>query len=178
MIWHKCTNAGCSRAGWCKRISYTSGDDTYRDFECGDYNGWPHYVRNKAREIYERDYNATEEFNQTEYEDNNRESGVREDDNADSGIRASSAEGYTTEADWFLQLLRGCIGRGSDPSFVSIDSEGTVNVYQGSDVLQNPTRDGVPLTGSVNPESFIGERFTEFLESCRDADNSTQNDIF
>lgn len=173
MVWNKCTNAGCSRAGWCKRISYTTGDDKYNDFECGDHNGWPYYVRNKAREIYERDYNATEEFNQTEHSNNNRESGVREDNNPDPGARASSEERYTIESDRVLQLLRGCIGRGSDPRFVSIGEDGQVNIYQGSDVLQDAARDGLSPTWAFDAESFVRQRLTNLFEVSRLTDDDT-----
>lgn len=175
MVWNKCTNSGCSRAGWCKRISYTTGDDKYNDFECGDYNGWPYYVRNKAREIYERDYNATEEFNQTEYTNNNRESGVREDNNPDIGTRTSSEERYTIESDRLLQLLRGCIGRGSDPRFVSIGEDGEVSIHQGSDVFQNPARDGLSPTWAFDAESNIRQQLTGLFEAVGHTNDDPQN---
>lgn len=56
-----CTNAiSCPRSGWCKRISYKKFTDEERKkatfFECSCENGWEYYVKNKVREIYEREH--------------------------------------------------------------------------------------------------------------------------
>lgn len=54
--------------------------------------GYTMYHKNKAREIYERDYpdgSRDDESEQEEYENNNRESGMREDDEADQGAPRS-----------------------------------------------------------------------------------------
>lgn len=53
-----CSNCNCVRAGWCKRVTYHFSADWYEEhvycFMCSDKNQWEHYIRNKAREIYER----------------------------------------------------------------------------------------------------------------------------
>lgn len=54
--------------------------------------GYTMYHKNKAREIYERDYpdgSRDDESEQEEHENNNRESGVWEDDEADQGAPRS-----------------------------------------------------------------------------------------
>lgn len=54
--------------------------------------GYTMYHKNKAREIYERDYpdgSRDDESEQEEHENNNRESGMREDDEADQGAPRS-----------------------------------------------------------------------------------------
>lgn len=54
-----CTNGGCPRASWCKRHTYNMGNKRgvmpLQSFNCNVENNWSKYVKNKAREIYERD---------------------------------------------------------------------------------------------------------------------------
>ena len=177
MAWRKCTNGSCSRAGWCKRISYSSGDDIYRDFECGTFNNWEHYVRNKAREIYEREnpQNAFDKSNETEYENNNRESGVWEDDDTDTGTGTSGGEGDTSVANRFLQLLSGCIRRSENQGLAAIGEDGEVHIYPGPYVFQDAPRDGVSSAGSVDSEPAIGATIERILETLGYPDNNAQD---
>lgn len=54
-----CINGGCPRASWCKRHTYNMGNKRGEmprtSYICSEANGWKNYVKNKAREIYERE---------------------------------------------------------------------------------------------------------------------------
>ena len=152
-MWYKCRNASCARAGWCKRISYTP--DNYRIdlFDCNDHNGWYMYVRNKAREIYERENN--ESFDQQEHENNNRESGVREDNSPDTRAGRHSNERDTTHENSVLQFFERSDRRGERTCHIEIDAahwEGVQIFFdvvrplpsrENTNVLQNSTLYGV-----------------------------------
>lgn len=121
-----CDNGGCPRACWCKRFTYKNkvpdelktrlGGYPVYDFD-GPNEGYSCYIRNKAREIYERDYNDTtfadEKSDEREYTDNNRESGMREDDDADIEAERSVSSGDSSAQDSLLQLHK-CSYRRSD----------------------------------------------------------------
>lgn len=72
--------------------------------------GYTRYHKNKAREIYERDYpdgSRDDESEQEEHENNNRESGVREDDEADQGApRSISPDDVAARVE---SLMQDCI---------------------------------------------------------------------
>lgn len=117
-----CRNGNCSRSGWCKRMTYPVPPDRDPErefFRCSPENNFKYYVRNKAREIYERDYPEkafkvnNDKLNRGEHSDNNRESGVWEDNEADTEIERDMPEGNPFGQDWVLQLQRSS-DRGSD----------------------------------------------------------------
>lgn len=110
-----CSNAACAYAGWCKRFTYkisypSSVDNGYpvKHFQCG-YGEM--YMKNKAREIYERDNpddDIYEQFERLQHEDNNRESRLREDDDSDQGVEEHIADwGGVSDPDSVLQLQCG-----------------------------------------------------------------------
>ena len=126
-----CTNGSCPKACWCKRFTYNMGERrgprdtyTYADFseKCNPTNEYQYYVRNKAREIYEREnINDTpddEEFDTEEYEDYNREPGVREDDQTYSRAKEILESRHESLKNCILQFLDICHRRGIDPSDV------------------------------------------------------------
>lgn len=116
MIYY-CTNNNCPRAGWCKRVSMlrSLSEDTkilehnkikYMDpgteYKC--------YVRNKAREIRERehinDILQDEESNRPEHEDSDREPWVWEDNRPNPFDDGGSQERHTLAENWFRELQR------------------------------------------------------------------------
>ena len=121
-----CDNGGCPRACWCKRFTYKNkvpdelktrlGGYPIYDFD-GPNQDYTCYVRNKAREIYERDYNDTtfadEKSDEREHTDNNREPGVREDDDSDIEAEGSVSSGDSSAQDSLLQFHK-CSYRRSD----------------------------------------------------------------
>ena len=121
-----CDNGGCPRACWCKRFTYKNkvpdelktrlGGYPVYDFD-GPNQDYACYVRNKAREIYERDYNDTtfadEKSDERKHTDNNRESGMREDDDPDIEAEGSVSSGDSSAQDSLLQLHK-CSYRRSD----------------------------------------------------------------
>ena len=112
-----CTNDSCNRAGWCKRFTYWRKVPEAelkhwgkKRFNCPDNRDiYPYYIRNKAREIYERDNpeNAytDDKSKQQEHQNNNRESRMREDNSPDSGTTESLQGWDSTITDSFLQLF-------------------------------------------------------------------------
>ena len=130
-----------------------------------------------SREIYERENpkDAFDKSNETEYENNYRESGVWEDDDPDPGIGTSSSEGDTTIADRFLQLLSGCIRRSENQGFAAIREDGEVHIYPGPYVLQDAPCDGVSPAGPVDSEPAIGATIERILETLGYPDNDTQD---
>ena len=147
MAFMKCDNISCSRAGWCKRVSYTPDNFIYRTFDCCDRNNWEFYIRNKAREIYERENpeNAyrVEIFELQQHENNNREPGVREDVNPDITIESGNPEGDAVTTNRILQFFE-CRNRRSEGEgpgfFIFTDDTG-----ERPHVLQDVTRDGIPF---------------------------------
>ena len=125
-----CKNAAsCSRAGWCKRISYKQFTPEDRkcaqDFDCSPDNGWAHYVKNKAREIYEREHPndilQDEEPDRSEHENPDREPWMREDNVPDSGPGEENQGGATLDTDRILELLERSGGRGSAEGSACVD---------------------------------------------------------
>lgn len=110
-----CNNAACAYAGWCKRftykISYPSVVDNGYPVEHFDCSVGECYMKNKAREIYERDNpddNIYEQFKRLQHKDNNWESRVREDDDSDQGVEEHTADwGGVSDPDSVLQLQCG-----------------------------------------------------------------------
>lgn len=105
-----CLNTECVYAGWCKRFSYKQsrhyrpGKLPEKMFNCenGEY-----FIKNKAREIYERDNNVgrNDQLKRTEHPHNNREPGMREDNEIDTGIEAHLRDwGGRFDPDSILQL--------------------------------------------------------------------------
>lgn len=164
MIYY-CTNNNCPRAGWCKRVSLLRNlsEDTkilehnkikYMDpgteYKC--------YVRNKAREIRERehinDILQDEESNRPEHEDSDREPWMREDNRLNPVDDGGSQEGRTLAENWFRELQRSSDRRGENASLRSIDIS-TENIrelqriHQRLIELQNITRNGVPSSGFI-----------------------------
>lgn len=115
-----CTNGACAMSGWCKRFSYIkkAGPDwPMACFDCNSRSGWPHYVKNKAREIFERD-NPREIFNVPEPEQRNddnhrRESRLREDDMADIEARRACIRRNAAYIDNLLQPFQRSGERGN-----------------------------------------------------------------
>ena len=145
-----CINGGCPLSCWCKRFTYNRRSDASgmekRFFECGGEL----YVMNKAREIYERDNpndSIYDQLKQRKHEDNNRESGVREDNDTDRRTE-EGVEDITPEQDSVLQLQRSSDRRSDIPSigvpeFVQRIIDGEVSVEEGLAVLSNTSFDGV-----------------------------------
>lgn len=107
-----CDNAACAYAGWCKRftykISYPSAVDNgypVKHFRC-NIGEW--YMKNKAREIYERDNpddDIYEQFKRFQHEDHNWESRLWEDDDSDQGVEEHTTDwGGVSDPDSVLQL--------------------------------------------------------------------------
>lgn len=155
-----CGNYGCSRAGWCKRTSYpftpAEREKYTQIFECHDDNGWAHYVRNKAREIYERenpnDAFRNDEFEQEEHQNNNREPGLREDDQVDNRTEESRGRGYPVVSDSCLQLLRGSHRRSNYKSIFELMQILQEDSQEGYAILQDIARDGISHARSVSTE--------------------------
>lgn len=118
-----CTNGACAMSCWCKRFSYikkAGADWPMACFDCDSRSGWPHYVKNKAREIFERD-NPREIFNVPEPEqrnddDHRRESGLREDDMADIEARRADIRRRAADIDNLLQSFQRSGERGNRTS--------------------------------------------------------------
>lgn len=125
-----CNNEMCDRACWCKRFTYKNQvpereQSFFDSFTCctAEHN-YQYYKPNKAREIYERDhkngrYNVEPE--QEEYEDNNREPGMRKNHEADIGTTETVSGGDTSGEDSILQLQRGGDRGSSIKSFESFE---------------------------------------------------------
>lgn len=126
-----CLNSTCPRAGWCKRISYKFSPgirETYGQFmECSNATGWHNYVKNKAREIYEREHPddilSNEESKQEKHSNNNRESGMREDVETDIGASGPDRTEVSVEPDGGDVVLERSGGRDNTPSNNYIDFE-------------------------------------------------------
>lgn len=119
MVFFICEDQTCPKACWCKRFTYKNKippakhggpDYPYVDSaHCLD-NGYLKYYKNKAREIYERDYpdgSGDDESEQEEHENNNRESRVREDDEADQGASGSVRQDDIAER--VESLMQDCV---------------------------------------------------------------------
>ena len=125
-----CDNEMCDRACWCKRFTYKkyvpeeerSFIDSFK-LCTAEYN-YRYYKPKKAREIYERDHRDgryNDESEQEEYENYNRESGMREDHEADIGTTETISGGDTPRENSVLQLQRSGDRRGSVPCFESFE---------------------------------------------------------
>lgn len=160
-----CTNNNCPRAGWCKRVSLlrNMSEDTRimernniqymdpgTDYKC--------YVRNKAREIRERehidDILQNEESNRSEHEDIDREPRVWEDDRINPFDDGRSQERRTIAENWFRELQRSSDRRGEDASIRSLDISSAnlrelQRIHQRLVELQDAARDGVSSSGFI-----------------------------
>lgn len=125
-----CDNEMCDRACWCKRFTYKKNiPEEERSFIngfelCTAEHNYQYYRPNKAREIYERDHRDgryNDESEQEEYENHNRESGMREDNKTDIGITAIVPRWDTSGEDCILQLQCGGDRRSSIKSFESFE---------------------------------------------------------
>lgn len=159
VVFRLCDNAMCSRSGWCKRFTYApkvSGNvkdypslEPVSMLECAE-NGYIFYVRNKAREIYERenphDTFAIEESNRSEYENNNRESGVRQDYVPYQYVNRNIFE-LTGDpvSDRLLQLLSGSDNGGDNENvFRFVQTGGGIRRVEAyTPVLQDTPLDGI-----------------------------------
>lgn len=156
VVFRLCDNAMCSRSGWCKRFTYApkvSGNSIdYPSLEpetmldCSE-NGYIFYVRNKAREIYERenphDTFAIEESDRSEHENNNRESGVRQDDPPYQRVSPDIYE-FTGDPfpDRLLQFFASrSAGSGLEGVLSSVQSRGTGDEDEDA-ILPNPAFNG------------------------------------
>lgn len=159
-----CHNATCPRAGWCKRFSYAPK-------VMHDKQGYPplnpeaqascpeieyeYYVRNKAREIYEREHPNesfnTEEPEQREHTDSNREPGVRENDAPYQRISRDLFE-LTGDplSDRLLQFFASRSAGGGDALMLNLEN-GFGRVNSVPPVLQDTSLDGVP-SARIEPE--------------------------
>lgn len=169
VIFRLCDNAMCSRSGWCKRFTYAP--KVYKNtieypvlepesmLECSE-NGYVFYVRNKAREIYERenphDTFTIEESNRSEYENNNRESGMRQDDPPYQRVSQNIYElSGDPVSDRLLQLFASrSNGSGFESVFGFVQPGGFTRVETHSPVLQDASLDGVPLA-RTEPEQPV-----------------------
>lgn len=164
MIYY-CTNNNCPRAGWCKRVSLlrNMNHDTQvlehnkikyldpgTDYKC--------YVKNKAREIRERehidDILQDEESNRSEHEDSDREPWVREDHRTHPINDGGSTQRRTSFEDWFWELQRGGDRRSEDESLGGFslhieDNPEFQAIKQRLIELQNSARYGVSSSGFV-----------------------------
>lgn len=168
-----CRNYACPRAGWCKRISYPFSEEDRKllaaFYECGDFNSWEYYIRNKAREIYERenpdDAFSNDELEQEKHQNNNRESGMREDDEADNGTQGASYGGYTVNPVGGVQLQRSRYRRSDIPSiegFIEYLGEAIDHIQERPPVLQNTTRNGLSPSWTILSESYDPTAASEF----------------
>lgn len=115
MTFTLCRNGCCDRAGWCKRITYPVTPDREPDrvfLQCDPDNNYKYYVRNKAREIYERD-NPQETFSTRheqpepgEHEDNNRQPRLWEDNSVNPETELFIQSWSASEQNRLLQLQR------------------------------------------------------------------------
>lgn len=161
-----CTNNNCPRAGWCRRVSLLRNMseatqtlerdnikymDPDTDYKC--------YVRNKAREIRERehinDILQDEESNRPEHEDSNREPRVREDDRLNSPDDGRSQEGRTLAENWFRELQRGGDRRGENQGLGVLDISPEnlrelQRIHQRIVELQDVTRYGLPSARAIS----------------------------
>lgn len=164
MIYY-CTNNNCPRAGWCKRVSMLRNlsEDTkilehnkikYMDpgteYKC--------YVRNKAREIRERehidDILQNEESNKSEHEDIDREPWVWEDDRINPFDDGGSQERRALAENWFRKLQRGGDRRSESEGLGILDISPEnlrelQRIHQRLVELQDIARDGVPSSGFI-----------------------------
>lgn len=129
-----CSNsANCPRAGWCKRVTYHFDKESLKHkicFDCSDENHWANYVKNKAREIYERenpnDILRDETFELSQYDDINRESGLRENNVPDSGPGEEGETGNSATSDRVLEFFQCSGGRSFTESPDGADSARTI----------------------------------------------------
>lgn len=159
-----CRNGSCNISGWCKRMTYPVTPDMDPErifFRCTPENNYKYYVRNKAREIYERDH-PEEAFNfkndkskQEEYNHHSGESGVREDDEISDSTSEFISSWCSVEQDRILQLQRSS-DRGSDLPISAISDYfeelcralARQCASQGHVVLPNVTLDGISIARS------------------------------
>lgn len=164
MIYY-CTNNNCPRAGWCKRVSMLR--NLSEDTKILEHNKIKYidpgteykcYVRNKAREIRERehinDILQDEESNRPEHENPDREPWVWEDNRINPFDDGGSQERRALTENWFRELQRSGDRRGENASIRSIDIS-TENlrelqrIHQRIVELQDIARDGVPSSGFI-----------------------------
>lgn len=135
-----CNNGFCAIASWCKRYTYAmkmeEGTYTSAPFlDCPNSN-YKYYIKNKHREIYERqnpddifNYGKREqeyflpsdaESEQRQHDNNNREPGVREDDTSGGDTETPTPRHESAPvSDSVLQLLDSS-GTGSNPENFSL----------------------------------------------------------
>lgn len=161
-----CTNNNCPRAGWCKRVSLlrnmsedtrTMERDNIQYMDPGtDYKC---YVRNKAREIRERehinDILQDEESNRPEHEDSDRKPGVREDYCFNPSDDGRSQERRTLAENWFRKLQRGGDRRSESESLGILDISPEnlrelQRIHQRIVELQDATRNGIPSIRAIS----------------------------
>lgn len=143
-----CNNGDCPRAGWCKRFTYRSKDKStpypsYNLNECPREN-YTFYVKNKAREIYERE-NPNDTFDQSsnneepvqrEHSNNNRESRMREDDEIDHGIEEHLRDwGGATDPDLIRELFSSGDSGSNDQDNQS-NTEYTIDMQSGESITE------------------------------------------
>lgn len=112
-----CKNVDCPRACWCKRFTYRNkvdpNDSDYpvEWFTCNETSIYNAYVKNKARQIYERDFpdaaHQYDESDEQQYTNNNRQSWMRKNNNPDKRtVNNSSTWTNSATSDSVLQLQR------------------------------------------------------------------------
>ena len=132
-----CTNESCARAGWCKRFTYRkyagNGEYAFAFFSCSSADNYKYYIRNKAREIYERenpnDAYRDEESESEEHPDNNREPRLRENDEAIRRATEYIQRWGSSEPYRVLQLQRSSY-RGSDQQSVDQSLQESESIYR------------------------------------------------
>lgn len=168
VVFRLCDNAMCSRSGWCKRFTYAPKvSKNIIDYpvlepesmlDCSE-NGYIFYVRNKAREIYERenphDTFTIEESNRSEHENNNRESRMRQDDPPYQRVSRDIFE-LTGDpvSDRLLQFFASrSAGSGLESVFGFVQPGGTGNEDEDA-VLPNPALNGFS-PARIEPEQPV-----------------------
>lgn len=173
-----CNNGFCAIASWCKRYTYAMKmeEGTYASspfLDCPN-NNYRYYVKNKHREIYERQ-NPDDIFNfgkreqeylpsdaeseQRQHDDNNREPGVRENNSSGGDTEAPTPRYESTSiSDSLFQLLNGC-RTGSDSEDFSLS-------------LSEETRRAVERTRQIYDEVARAKQF--YVEINRELDANLQ----
>lgn len=154
-----CSNASCSRAGWCKRFTYiqtSHGDLNPEDFNFEFFTPdlkYSCYVKNVTRRVYERENpdDTYDEFNREEYENNNRESRMRQDNPTYRNAQEALLRGLIAGQDRLLQLQRSGDRRSDNESDYSIRPAIERDFFQEladiagtAIVLQDASQHGIP----------------------------------
>lgn len=175
-----CRNGNCPISSWCKRFTYANKVPYETDtvhyvmknlVKCPDY-GYENYLKNKHREIYERenpdDILRYPEYNERENQNNNREPRVRENHLFDFGIEESMPERSTIDPNSVLQFFPGGDPGGTVESYRSLETEAGVTrrqlleyarqviTEQVDALLQDDSRDGVSFPRVIVTESDNG----------------------